>query len=439
MKHNLNKKLTYVMALCAMTYSCKKANVTEIRPMYSSYPDTTKVLLMEDKYPYMKLVTNKAVHLQVNERKSNMAVPLDEDTFRVKVHYLPLETNEDCLQGGIDKLEADDQSIFIFDDWNDKVLRFSQKDGSFMNSFGAKGRGPGEYIRISDMSLNRKKKEVCLIDNGGYKFLYYDYDGQLLREEPMFYYYYKVEFVGDYMVQYPGGSENTMAPSVNHNYLIFARQSDQTPKYVGFPFSEQLANEFGYGMTYPLVSCNGDVYFNHLLSDTIWQIKPNGTCEAKYVFKIPGRDNLFDENDFQNMSSALYEQKTQEAKCYYSDDIRITENFVFARIRGGEDMLYCIPTGHCKYGMFYLKAFGETQLLGNADFLTLNGKSFVKILQPDHILEHIKKEIECYVPLLGKTEEQLMDEWLTEEERQLLQKMTPEDNPILMIIDIEPF
>ena len=65
--------------------------------------------------------------------------------------------------------------------------------------------------------------------------------------------------------------------------------------------------------------------------------------------------------------------------------------------------------------------------------------SFVKILQPDHILEHIKKEIECYVPLLGKTEEQLMDEWLTEEERQLLQKMTPEDNPILMIIDIEPF
>lgn len=426
-----------IMASCMVLSSCKRANMTEVRPFNADYIDSTRVLLVEDKYPYMKLITDKAVHLQVREKDAkNNIIEFNTEPLKMKVRYLPLETTNECLVGGIiSKLESDDLSIFIFDYYNRQVLRFSQKDGSFLNTFGTRGRGPGEYMSISDMSLNRNKKEVCLIDNGNLKYLYYNYDGQFLREDPLYYFYEKVEFVGDYMVQDTWRNENTMVPTLNNNRLVFARQSGQTPKYVGFPYPDQVGKAFGQDMKHTFVTCNEDVYYNHLLSDTIWQIMPNGTCEAKFIFKFPGRDNLFDDNDFQNMSGDVYAQKTEKAFCYYRDDIRITEDYVQAGINGGKDLLYCIATGNYRYGTLFCNCFGNRQILN--DMSTLNGKSFVTTLQPFEIIESVKTNSKTWD--MGRYDGYFCREKLSEEERQLLQKMTPEDNPILVIIDIEPF
>ncbi len=428
------KKYVYIICLSATIFSCKKSHVTEVRPYDQNYTDTTQVLLLEDKYPCMKLVTDKAVHLKVSEKKMEEHKVITNDTaLDMKIRYLPLETTEECLVGGmINKLESDDSFLFIFDESNNQVLRFSQKDGSFLNKFGKKGRGPGEYVGIIDMSLNRKKKEVCLIDRFGFKFLYFDYDGQFLREEPLYYFFYNAEFVGDYMIQDANLTENTMAPSINHNRLIFAKQ-DHTPKYVGFSFPENFGAQFGQGMKHPFITCNEAVYYNHILSDTIWQIKENGTCEAKYVFKFPGRDNLFDEKDFQSFSGGVYAEKTNDV-LYYRDEIIITEDFVQASIFNGAHLLYCIPTGHYRYGLTYYTSFGQHTLQPAKH--TLNGKSFVRVLQPFDII----KEIESTKNFYNESQYQAFwNERLTEEERQLLQKMTPEDNPVLMIMDIEPF
>lgn len=432
----MNHKYLCYLVLCLVMSSCRKTHVTELRPFGADYSDSTKVLELEAKYPYMKLITDKAIHLQVHEKETkDNSVVYNKEPINLRIRYLPLETTEDGLVGGrIAKLESDESFIFIFDEDNNQVLRFSKEDGSFLNKYGSYGRGPGEYVGISDMSLNRRKKEVCLIDFSGYKFLYYDYDGHLQREEPLYYFYGKVEFLNDYMIQYTGSNGNTMAPSVNNNRLVFARQSDQAPEYVCFPFPENVGKAFGQTMKHPFVTCGEEVYYNYLLSDTIWQIKPNGTCEAKYVFKFPGRDNLFDENDFRNMSGDVYARKTKEAKYYYRDNIRITRDFVYAGITNGKYMLYCIPTGNYRYGMLTCKGFGDHQLLHN--LLTLDGKSFVKVLQPFDILKFVNH-------MMGTDNENarkyFWENNLTEDERRMLQKMTTEDNPILMIIDIEPF
>lgn len=427
-----SKYLCY-LASCLIMLSCQKPHRTELRPFGADNSDSAKVLELEEKYPYMRLITDKAVHLPIREKGSNNAQdgPTTEE-LTIKVHYIPLETAEDCLVGGrIHKLETDDSSIFIFDEDNNQALRFSQKDGSFMNKYGNSGRGPGEYVEIADMSLNRQKKEVCLIDFPGCKFLYYDYDGRLLREEPLYYFYGDQEFVGEYVVQNTDRNGNDMAPSVNNKRLVLAKQSDQSPVYVAFPFPENAGKSFGQNVKHPFITCNEEVYYNHLLSDTIWQIMPDGTCEAKYVFKFPGRDNLFDENDFRNMSGDIYAAKTKEAKCFYRDNIRITKDFVYAGVQNGEYMLYCIPTGHCRYGMLTQQGFGNYQFMDN--LLTLDGKSFVKVLQPFDILNFVNS-------MMGSQgKDYFWNHTLNEEERCLLQTMTPEDNPVLMVIDIEPF
>lgn len=420
----------YILVLSTLTFSCKKAHVTEVRPLASDYADTTKVLCIEDKYPCMKLITDKAVHLKVSEEKVEYNM-LNDSVIKMKTRYIPLETKEECLIGSIHKLESDDSSIFIFDRNNGSALRFSQKDGSFLCRYGAKGRGPGEYVTLAEMSVNKKKKEVCLIDFDQYKLMFFNYDGVLLREEPLYYGFSRIEFFENTMILHTHHSDNTMAPSINNNRLVLA-QFDQTPLYVGFSFPKSL-NQFSQGEKHCFITCKDEVYYNHVLSDTIWQIKENGTCEARYVFKFSGRDNLFDEKDFQTITNEEYEQKTKDVP-YYRDNIIITENFIRARINKATQLLYCISTGHYIYGEPCRAIFGYWQPF-YADF-SLNGTSLVRVLQPFEIIKNhqfIKENFNEYqYSLYWKND-------VTAEERLLFQKMTAEDNPILMIMDIEPF
>jgi hypothetical protein bfra3_20315 len=422
------KHIYLIVIIYFLAISCKKPNVIEVKPYDKEHADSTQVLLVKDKYPCMKLATNNAISLPVSETESD----LEECDIRIKRHYIALETTEECLIGTISKILSEDSCVFIFDRANNSVLRFSQKDGSFLNKFGNQGRGPGEYTELVDISLNKKNKELCLYDQFGYKNMYFSYDGTLLREEPLYYFYNRIEFLGDYRILHTDLNQNTQIPSICNNRLVLA-EPDQTPLYVGFAFPEKLSINFHQGSKHPLITCNGDIYYTHVLSDTIWQIKKDGICEAKYIFKFPNRGNLFDERDFSEITDDEYKDKTNSVP-YYRDECIITKNFLIAKFNKAADLLYCISTGHYLHGKIPRMSFG----IGSTLFaqFTINDSSFVEVLQPFEIIkkhQQIKNEYSDFQYDL------YWNKQLTEEERQLLGNMTEEDNPILMIMDIEPF
>lgn len=422
-----------MLSLCSLMFSCRRTNVTEVRPISSTYQDSSKVLMVADEYPCMKLVTGNVVHLHAKglDETQPYGIIQNGDPLALKCHYLPLETREECLVGQISQLDSDDSSVFILDTDNSSALRFSLKDGSFICKYGSSGRGPGEYISLDCMTINKKSKEVCLLDFSQYKLMYFSYDGELLREEPQYYAYSRMEFCGENMVYRTGRSQNDMAPGINHSRLVLAK-TDQTPLFRGFPFAEHSYDNFNRVGNSSLHKCKDDVFYTYEMSDTIWQIKENGVCEAKYVFKFPGRDNLFDENDFLQMTNDVYEKKTKDSP-FFAGNITITDNFIRAQIYNGQAMLYCISTGHYHYGHPSNRYFDGVKSFEGQ--LTLDGTSFVDVLQPFEILKH-KESIKA---INEATYNYFWNERLTEEERQLLQKMTPESNPILAIIDVEPF
>lgn len=419
--------------------SCRKATVTEVKPFQASSADTTKVLLVESSYPCMKLVTEDVVPLIVGEAAANPLVTApegnaqQENSLKTTIHYLPLETTEECLIGNIDKLESDDCYIFIFDRENGAVFRFSQKDGSFQNKYSRQGRGPGEYTRLTDMSIDKKRKEICLLDQFGFKIMYFDYNGNLLREEPLFYVYDFIEFLGDHIILNTNLNENEMVPAVNNNRLVYAKR-DQTPVYVSFAYSAEHTKQFHKDVRRAFTTCNGEVYYNHVLSDTIWQITEDGSCIAKYVFKFPNRNNLFDEKDCRQITDNEYEERTKDIPYFGGNTWLLTTNFICAKIVHGGPMLYCIPTGRYVYGYPKYRSFGlETKFPVTH---TLNDTSFVRVIQPFQLIQQHKNWIEGMDDF---TDSNYWKNLLTEEERQLLSNMTEEDNPILMIMDIEPF
>ncbi|MCM1108044.1 MAG: 6-bladed beta-propeller [Clostridium sp.] len=419
------KNILYAIPLIALN-ACRTAEVAEVRPLNGTTADSTQVLMVEDQYPYMNLVTEGAIPINIPDK------PQDE-VYKpaYSSRYLALETTDECLIGHIDKLTTDGNSLFILDTGNNSALRFSLKDGAFLTKYGQKERGPGEFTGLTDLVIDKNKKEVCLIDRFGLKQMYFNYEGELLREKPFYYYYMQMEFVGDKLAIHTGYNDNAMTPAINHNRLIISDKG-QVPQYVGFAYPDDLADRFTQDMKYPLITCNDEVYFSHVLSDTIWQVKENGTCEAKFIFKFPGRDNLFDELQSQTITNEQYESITQNTP-YYRDEILITKDFICAYIYHGDELLYCRSTGHIKYGHYSYQNFAQANIQP-LDF-TLNGTSFVKVLQP---FEIIKKENQNK-NFFGEYYSDYLQAQLTEEERRLLSTMTEEDNPILMIMDIEPF
>lgn len=112
---------------------------------------------------------------------SSIYVDLDSDNqvsiFDIfsKINIIPLETNDACLIGNINKLIKYDSTIFILDSKQNIVLAFNHK-GKFKYKIQRIGRGPGEYLYAYDFTINKYNHSIELLDCFG-KLLIFNLDG----------------------------------------------------------------------------------------------------------------------------------------------------------------------------------------------------------------------------------------------------------------------
>jgi len=97
-----------------------------------------------------------------------------------KIELIQLETNNNCLVGYIEKLRADSNNIYILD--NQKNLTtFNSVTGENIFSINSKGKGPGEYIDITDFAVSQNGK-LAIADMSLRKILIYNNHGQFQKE-----------------------------------------------------------------------------------------------------------------------------------------------------------------------------------------------------------------------------------------------------------------
>ena len=108
--------------------------------------------------------------------KNKKEVPLSQVASNVE--YIKLETNQDCLIGGIRECLFTDNLIFINN--RDHILKFS-RDGKFLQKIGSPGRGPGEIDLIRTMSLIPDKKMIAVQKNAIREMLYFSFDGDVVK------------------------------------------------------------------------------------------------------------------------------------------------------------------------------------------------------------------------------------------------------------------
>ena len=423
MNQNYNRLKTAIQTgcCCILFSACNlQAEKTSLRPI-GNHQNQDSIIVISQHIEESFYRTNNCVTINI---PSNIEQAKEKDIVE-EYDFIRLETLDKCLISKINKIIFIDDSFFIFDEDGNTAFRFS-KAGKFLNCFGNKGRGPGEYTRITDLAVNNQK-EVCLLDSYGYKLLYYNYDGELIREEPMYYQFNKIEFSGNKKILCTELGGNSQVKGLKyHNILI--TNDRQKKKKKGFRY--EVNNEYSFVTKTPLLKYMDKIYSQHMLCDTIWSI--NGTdWDAAYVIKsnhikYPDRKEIIKWNDndvieFTQKSKGSYTHNFVETKkhiCFSINDNGMEIPLIYNKENGH---VYCrnIVLGENCDNM------GNNLICGSFDF-ALNDNCFLNVISPYSVLK--QKE---YFYNKGIT--------MSAKDRILAESITEEDNPILMVFAIKDF
>lgn len=96
----------------------------------------------------------------------------------VDITYIPLKTYSQNMIAKINSVIFS-KSYFLI--WDNSNISMFQNDGSFITQVGIKGRGPEEFIGVSDIDINPKDESIYVCSGGQQKFLVYDKKGGFIR------------------------------------------------------------------------------------------------------------------------------------------------------------------------------------------------------------------------------------------------------------------
>jgi hypothetical protein len=90
-----------------------------------------------------------------------------------RVKTIILENNENALLGKINGMQVYKDWIFILDRQQNAGVYLFSKEGKFIRKYGRRGIGPGEYLQISDFTIDTDNDAIYLMDCDANQILKY--------------------------------------------------------------------------------------------------------------------------------------------------------------------------------------------------------------------------------------------------------------------------
>lgn len=223
---------------------------------------------MTDKHGYIKI----ELPLRQAEYKINLSEIVDS------IQYIPLETKDECLIGGVDKLLlTNDSGYLIVDKEISSSVYLFDKDGKFLRKIGQRGAANHEYVAIEDVAYC--DGFVYIWDCTGKKLLTFSTEGDFVSSLNIGYTAYSISvldkdhlaFCCDYTPNHELEIEDK-CPSL----MIYNKKNKQIFPYL---FFDSEMSSYAYLSTLNNL-CNNNLYLP--LNDTIYSVT-NAGPEVKYV------------------------------------------------------------------------------------------------------------------------------------------------------------
>ena len=191
-----------------------------------------------------------------------------------KVDFIPLETNDECLIGEIDKLLLYNNLFFILDQMTSSLFVFSQK-GEFIHKIHQVGEGPDEYIDLDDFFIDKENNFLILFADS--KLLFYDLHTYKLIKEEKLSPNTSIAYFGDTYVHFLNNG------IWSGKFNIVAKRDGQTI-YESLPISE---NNVGYTYSSPFPFSqpmdNNEVFFAEIFNNTIYLLNRDSIIVKYYI------------------------------------------------------------------------------------------------------------------------------------------------------------
>lgn len=309
-----------------------------------------------------------------------------------------LETKPECVVQNIRSLEIYKEDIYILDDRANKLYVFDG-NGKFKRTISSPGRGHGEYMKLADISIDRTKEIIYLLDEATDEILKFRLDDYKFLSS--------IKAVQNgyltYCMQEIGGKIYLNRSSVLEKEKYELREIDErNGKQVG---KFLKSDDYNHGWNFPLSLEHSNFYSKNsqspkyigLFSNLIMNVTADGVSAAYIV----------DSRKFVNKDEVLMMQRIAEGKLekidfsgiYSQKRIHQISRFIessskvfFQYLEGDERnyLVYDKASGKTKTSSLFMDDYVSDKNMIPMDFCYSDEQGVVALLKPCFMPHFIK-------------------------------------------------
>ncbi len=322
-----------------------------------------------------------------------------------------LQTTEKSLISNINRIIIFNNRYYIFDHKSKSICIFDSK-GKFIKRIKRVGKGPGEYIQITDFTIKPDKRQIILLCDIPNSFIFLDLDGNFIKQIN------KKEYD-----QYICADSTSiyLATSKTNSHKMHIKTQNQNTTSFSLNFEKYFFDKVFYGF-HPNIILSKDIYYHKVYDNTIYQLTKDSVI-PKYKFHF---DDRFIDRDFvRNHSLDEILMMPDNSKIFMISDFRETNNYlIFRYYPDGIVVIYnkALKT-HSLISTFYDKQTGLylRNLMGYDGY----GNDMMFILSASNFKNYV----------LSKTD--TTESLVYEEYKKIATKLTENDNPVLMLYTLK--
>ena len=351
-----------------------------------------------------------------------------------KIEYIKLQSDSTCyinrLAQPLDKyVKFFDGKLYVSDRLN--ILSFS-KDGKFLTKYGSVGRGPGEYMQITDFIVCPKEDQLAILCAGCKKIYFYNLTGIFLKEVNVDFFPTRMIPFNDKLVLI--NSRQFRNLSDYYTVSILSKNGDIQKCLIKHENEVGEEERFSMGSDKLYILDNSLNYYEPIY-DTIWRISPDFKLISKSIFYY-SKDKL-PFNDFSRSQSELLSKlKTHVFLNWYSE----TEKYMFFEIgnKGKRNNILLDKLSGRSFNLPFNKELGDISITSFYNDLD-GGPPFWPsgVIANDRVFSFIQiSSLKKYYDA-NKTQLDRLEYFHNDKLQEILEKSAINDNPIIMIVTLK--
>ncbi len=247
-------------------------------------------------------------------------------SFIKEYKIIPLETTNNSLIGDIRKICYSDNKFFILQSAMGaihKVLIFNE-DGDFINAINSQGRGPKEYLHISDFDVHPTKQYISVVDPGNKEMLNYRYDGEFIESRKFSHWLKTICYISckDNSIRLITDTRSSKSNTgTDYDMIILNEKFEVEQNH--FPFKEPVS--IGMGNTLFYYKLEDKIGYYRRQTDLVYEIDCYGIY-PKYRLNFP-KEVLPEESNLDFMKNKISSAEVTYFINYFETSFSVVFSF----------------------------------------------------------------------------------------------------------------